>query len=102
VSGRTPSQGVARAHLLSRVMQVMALLAGFATAPASVAQVSATCEFAIGAFVATEVELGSARKSYRDCIREGRSECKAERTRIEELRHRLKLARDYLDRYCVR
>jgi hypothetical protein len=82
--------------------QALALAAGFAIGPALRAQVSPTCEFAIGAYVATEVELGAARKSCRDCIREARGSCKAELARIEELRHRLKLSRDYLDRYCVR
>ena len=78
------------------------MVAGFVVGPSFQAQSSPICQFAITAYVVTQLELESARKSASDCTKKGRGSCKGEFGRIRELQHRLKLARDYLDRYCVR
>lgn len=78
------------------------LVAGLADGPAVHAQSSPVCEFAVATLAATRLELSSARKSYRDCSRDGRDSCKVELARMRDLQQRLKLARRYLDRYCMR
>lgn len=78
------------------------LIAGASSGPPLRAQPSASCQFAVTAYVATQVELESARKAQRRCRAEGLSACQVEFARMQDLRHRLKMARDYLDRYCTR
>ena len=101
-TGPLPGLGAVRYRLRSRARTSLALIAALALAPALRAQSSPTCEFALSAYVATQIELASAKKSHRDCIRGSSGPCKRELVRVEELRHRLKLSRDYLDRYCAR
>ena len=78
------------------------LTAGLTVGPAVQAQSSPVCEFAVATVAATQLELSSARKSHRDCSRNGRNSCKVELARVRDLRQRLQLARNYLDRYCMR
>ena len=84
-----------------RSFAALLLIAGAALGPPLRAQPSASCQFAVTAYVATQVELESARKAHRRCKREGLSACQVEWARIQDLQHRLKMARDYLDRYCT-
>lgn len=87
---------------LARAIGALTLIAGLAVGPAVHAQSSAVCEFAVVTLAATQLELASARKSYRDCSRDGGNSCKVELARVRDLQQRLKLARRYLDRYCMR
>ena len=66
------------------------------------AQSSPTCQFAVTAYAGTLIELETAKKQYRACTKDGLHACKVEFSRIRELKHRLKLARDHLNRYCAR
>lgn len=91
-SGKAPRSLIAMALLL---------LAGTAVGPPLQAQPSASCQFAVTAYVATQVELESARKAQRRCKAEALSACQVEWARIQDLQHRLKMARDYMDRYCI-
>lgn len=77
-------------------------MAGLTVGPAVHAQSSSVCEFAVATLAATRLELSSARKSHRDCTKDGLNSCKVELARIRDLQQRLRLARRYLDRYCVR
>ena len=70
--------------------------------PAVHAQSSPVCDFAVATLAATQLELSSARKSYRHCSKNGRNSCKVDLARVRDLQQRLKLARSYLDRYCMR
>jgi hypothetical protein len=87
---------------VARAIRTLTLIAGLAVAPAVHAQSSPVCEFAVATVAATQLELSSARKSYRDCSKDGRTSCKVELARVRDLQQRLKLARRYLDRYCMR
>lgn len=78
------------------------LIAGLTVGPAVHAQSSPVCEFAVATLAATQLELSSARKHYRDCAKDGRHSCKVELARVRDLQQRLKLSRGYLDRYCMR
>lgn len=92
-NGRAPESLAAIALLL---------LAGTAASPPLRAQPSPSCQFAITAYVATQIELKSSRSAHRGCKRKGLSACQVEWARIQDLRHRLKMTRDYIDRYCAR
>lgn len=92
-------QGCAKGR---RSLAALLLIAGAASGSSLGAQPSASCQFAVTAYVATQVELESARRAQRRCKKEGLSACQVEWTRIQDLQHRLKMARDYLDRYCAR
>lgn len=71
-------------------------------APRAGAQSSLTCEFAIGGWLSTQVELQEARSAYRACRREARTACTAEQGRIQTLEQRVRLLRNYIDGYCRR
>lgn len=87
---------------LARTLGVLVVIASLAVGPSLQAQSSPVCEFAIATIAATELELSSAKKRYRDCAKGGGNSCKVEFARVRDLQHLLKLARDYLDRYCLR
>lgn len=93
---------VSRHRRLARAVGTLMLMAGLTSGPAVHAQSSPVCEFAVATLAATQLELSSAKKSYRDCSRDGRNSCKVELARVRELQQRLKLSRSYLDRYCLR
>jgi hypothetical protein len=65
-------------------------------------QASLTCEFALAGWIATEVDLGEARRAYRDCRRARQSACTAEQGRVQALEQQLRLLRNYVDGYCRR
>ena len=87
-----------------RSLRLLALLpvAGTSLGPPLQAQPSPSCQFAVTAYVATQVEIESARKAHRRCKEARLSACQVELARIRDLQHRLKMARDYIDRYCTR
>ena len=85
-----------------RAARPLLLVAGLLTVPAAEAQSSPVCEFAVATIAATQLDLGSARRRYRECAKSGGASCKVELARVRDLQHRLKLARSYLDRYCMR
>jgi hypothetical protein len=77
-------------------------LAALAAASAAAAQSSPICQFVVATVVATEIELGEAKKELRRCERLGQASCASERGRIRDLRRRLKLLLDDLDKRCTR
>jgi hypothetical protein len=87
---------------LVRAMRALLLISGLAAASSVQAQSSSVCQFAVATLAATELELISARKSYRKCARDSRRSCKIELGRVQELQQRVNLAQRYLDRYCMR
>ena len=85
-----------------RSFAALLLVAGAAMGPPVRAQPSPTCQFAVTAYVAIQVERESAKKAYRRCKKESLSVCQVELARRQDLQRRLKMARDYIDRYCTR
>lgn len=70
--------------------------------PSAAAQSSPMCQFAAAAVLTAEVELEDAKRALRKCTGVAGASCSAEGARARDMRHRLKLARDYLERYCLR
>ena len=102
LSRHIATEEASRHRRLARAIAALMLMAGLTVGPAVHAQSSPVCEFAVATLAATQLELSSASKSYRDCSKNGRNSCKVELARVRDLQQRLKLARSYLDRYCMR
>lgn len=100
--GNLAARGMGEKGLRLSTLAGLLLVAGAAASPPLRAQPSASCQFAVTAYVATRVELESARKAQRRCRAEGLSACQVESARIRDLRQRLKMARDYIDLHCAR
>lgn len=85
-------------------MRRLTMLVAFAATslPAAQPQPSATCQFAIGGWVETQMEIQDARRALRDCQRDGHASCSAEDAQIRALEQRAKLLRRYVERYCSR
>lgn len=90
-----------RKGLRSLACTSLRVLAGTGVGPPLRAQPSASCQVAVTAYVATQVELEPARKAHRRCKEEGVSG-QVEFARIQDLQQRLKMVHDYIERYCTR
>lgn len=84
----------------STVAAVLAATSGLAAPPGG--QASLTCEYALAGWIATEIDLGEARRAYRECRRARQSACTAEQGRVQALEQQLRLLRNYVDGYCRR
>ena len=69
---------------------------------AAAAQASRTCELAVAAWAGARVELSTARREYRSCLRQQRTACTAQEGRAKVAEQQLRLARNYLEGYCLR
>jgi hypothetical protein len=54
------------------------------------------------AHISLSVELETARQQYRECLTIGRSACSDRLRQIRTLEQKLRLARNYVTRYCRR
>lgn len=102
MSENLAAQRGSRKGLRSLVLPTMLLIAGVAAGPPLQAQPSPSCQFAVTAYVGTQVELESAKRAHRRCKKKSLSACQVELARMQDLQRRLKMARDYIDRYCIR